>query len=102
MASRIHTKLKRTAKLDKSACAVPSWEGDTLCDDVNNNEGCNWDGGDCCQPHTWTFWNLFCEVTFRNQLKRVFEYTKEHKKCRVVFVLQLCRLEMALLLSKHY
>ena len=22
--------------------------GDGYCDDGNNNEGCNWDGGDCC------------------------------------------------------
>merc|ERR1712179_222498 len=59
--SHIQTKLVRTADLDKSMCAVPSWEGDSLCDDINNNEGCNWDGGDCCPPHSWTFWNLFCE-----------------------------------------
>ena len=52
--------------MDKSECAVPSWEGDSLCDDVNNNEGCNWDGGDCCPPHGHTYWSLFCEVSFRN------------------------------------
>ena len=22
--------------------------GDGVCDDVNNNAGCNWDKGDCC------------------------------------------------------
>ena len=64
LASHVQTKLKRTAEMDKSVCAVPSWEGDSLCDDINNNEGCNWDGGDCCPPHSWTFWNLFCEVNF--------------------------------------
>ena len=65
LTSHIQAKLTRTAGLDKSACAVPSWQGDSLCDDVNNNEGCNWDGGDCCPPHTWTFWDLFCNVSFR-------------------------------------
>ena len=23
-------------------------QGDGSCDDKNNNEACNWDGGDCC------------------------------------------------------
>ena len=29
-------------------CIVPSWRGDNYCDDGNNNEGCDYDGGDCC------------------------------------------------------
>ena len=29
-------------------CAVPEWQGDSFCDDMNNNAACNWDGGDCC------------------------------------------------------
>ena len=29
-------------------CIVPSWRGDNYCDDGNNNEGCGYDGGDCC------------------------------------------------------
>ena len=29
-------------------CGSPQWKGDSYCDDENNNEGCNWDGGDCC------------------------------------------------------
>ena len=24
------------------------WVNDGLCDDMNNNEACNYDGGDCC------------------------------------------------------
>ena len=24
------------------------WVGDRFCDDMNNNEACNYDGGDCC------------------------------------------------------
>ena len=24
------------------------WIADSYCDDINNNVGCNFDGGDCC------------------------------------------------------
>ena len=27
---------------------IQSWIGDGWCDDENNNDGCNFDGGDCC------------------------------------------------------
>ena len=27
---------------------TPSWIGDGYCDDDNNNEGCYWDGDNCC------------------------------------------------------
>jgi len=29
-------------------CGQPSYKGDGICDDVNNNKGCEFDGGDCC------------------------------------------------------
>merc|ERR1719203_860685 len=29
-------------------CGNPMYKGDGVCDDDNNNEGCDWDGGDCC------------------------------------------------------
>ena len=29
-------------------CYDPSWHADGYCDDVNNNEACFFDGGDCC------------------------------------------------------
>jgi hypothetical protein len=29
-------------------CGHSDWAADTFCDDMNNNCGCNWDGGDCC------------------------------------------------------
>ena len=29
-------------------CGSPQWANDQWCDDENNNEGCNWDGGACC------------------------------------------------------
>jgi hypothetical protein len=27
---------------------VTPWINDNICDDANNNEACQWDGGDCC------------------------------------------------------
>ena len=30
------------------------WIGDGFCDDVNNNDQCNWDGGDCCGENVYT------------------------------------------------
>merc|ERR1712048_228191 len=32
-------------------CGLPDYKGDGNCDDVNNNKGCAYDGGDCC-PET--------------------------------------------------
>ena len=29
---------------------IGMYAGDGVCDDVNNNAGCNWDKGDCCGP----------------------------------------------------
>ena len=29
-------------------CPSPGWIGDGYCDDVTNNQYCNYDGGDCC------------------------------------------------------
>merc|ERR1712032_1762500 len=32
----------------KGKCNLPDYVGDGVCDDENNNAGCNWDKGDCC------------------------------------------------------
>ena len=29
-------------------CGSKHWANDIFCDDGNNNAGCNWDGGACC------------------------------------------------------
>ena len=29
-------------------CPNPGWIGDGYCDDITNNQYCNYDGGDCC------------------------------------------------------
>jgi len=44
-----------------AGCVVPHWKGDNLCDDENNNEGCDWDGGDCCGPDVKTTYCSKCE-----------------------------------------
>ena len=69
LSSNIHAKLTRlAAAMDKSACAIPHFKGDSYCDDINNTEGCNWDGGDCCAPHTVSSWNGYCQVSFKHKL----------------------------------
>ena len=35
--------------------------GDNYCDDENNNEGCGWDGGDCCGDNVNTQYCSACE-----------------------------------------
>ena len=35
--------------------------GDDYCDDDNNNEGCEWDGGDCCGSNVNTHYCYDCE-----------------------------------------
>ena len=29
------------------------WKGDGQCDDMNNNETCGYDGGDCCEGNVF-------------------------------------------------
>jgi len=40
-------------------CEAAAWKGDGYCDDGNNNAGCDWDGGDCCNNNNPN-WNDFC------------------------------------------
>merc|ERR1712025_860296 len=40
----------------KDKCGSPKYKGDGECDDDNNNKGCNFDGGDCCEGKT-----TYCE-----------------------------------------
>ena len=41
-------------------CRV-EWIGDGECDDVNNTEECQWDGGDCCGDDVATDYCTVCE-----------------------------------------
>ena len=42
------TKTTQTVTSTTFACGYPNWQGDKVCDDMNNNAGCDYDGGDCC------------------------------------------------------
>ena len=43
-------------------CSNQYWVADYFCDDGNNNEGCNYDGGDCCESWFGDVWGFaeFC------------------------------------------
>jgi len=43
----------------KDAPCVTSYIGDGYCDDDNNNDACQFDGGDCCDQTT-IMWNSYC------------------------------------------
>merc|ERR1712187_660227 len=42
-------KAPEAAKAAESACELEKYKGDGNCDDGNNNAGCEYDGGDCCE-----------------------------------------------------
>ena len=48
-------------------CAKPFWKGDGSCDDENNTEGCDWDGGDCCGATHKTIW---CSVSLPTYIRQ--------------------------------
>jgi len=45
-----------------AADCVTSWIGDSFCDDENNIAECEFDGGDCCEPHAHRRWNRYCNA----------------------------------------
>ena len=47
--------------VDIGICIDDGWKGDGYCDDENNNEGCEWDGGDCCGSNVDKQWCDICE-----------------------------------------
>merc|ERR1712178_526547 len=42
-------------------CGEPKYVGDGNCDDVNNNCGCGYDGGDCCGASVKTQYCTECK-----------------------------------------
>merc|ERR1711983_366616 len=44
-----------------TGCGFPQWQGDGYCDDDNNNDGCDYDGGDCCGDDVNTKFCTECE-----------------------------------------
>jgi hypothetical protein len=63
---------------DECQCVDSNLKGDNKCDPLNNNCGCDWDGGDCC---THDFETTFCS----NQDLSLC-------KCRDPFAAKLCTL----------
>merc|ERR1711962_1951484 len=43
----------------KEPNCIESYIGDGYCDDDNNNDACQYDGGDCCNQSTIQ-WNMYC------------------------------------------
>ena len=42
-------------------CEFIHYKGDGFCDDGNNNEGCEYDGGDCCGSNIDTSYCTLCQ-----------------------------------------
>ena len=42
-------------------CENKAWVGDGFCDDLTNNEACNFDGGDCCGPDVNRQYCMLCQ-----------------------------------------
>ena len=55
---------KTTTKITTivNGCGSPQWSNDKWCDDDNNNAGCNFDDGACCN-NFFNGWNTYCQVT---------------------------------------
>ena len=43
-------------------CHIEEYVGDGICDDLNNHEKCNFDGGDCCGGTTQFCVDCFCHA----------------------------------------
>ena len=48
-------------KPHRKSCEKAPFYGDGICDDGNNNEKCNWDGGDCCGKSVNTYYCTECQ-----------------------------------------
>ena len=50
-----------TTSTSSNECPYPEFVGDNYCDDPNNNEECDWDGGDCCGNNVNSNFCSVCE-----------------------------------------
>ena len=48
-------------------CGSPQWKGDNYCDDDNNNEKCEYDGGDCCGDNVKEDYCSICQCLDPNE-----------------------------------
>ena len=62
-------------------CESPQNKGDGQCDDNNNNENCEYDGGDCCGSFVDKSYCTFCQCLdpnyFKNNIGNVDQMTLE-------------------------
>merc|ERR1712223_1954089 len=70
----------------KEGCIVPSWRGDNYCDDGNNNEGCGYDGGDCCGSNVNKTYCQNCQCLDPTNIVRplILVAAGNSKDCQVV------------------
>ena len=54
---------RTTTTTTEAANCMTWWIGDSYCDAENNNAACDYDGGDCCEPHAHNWWNWYCRKT---------------------------------------
>ena len=50
-----------TTTTTAAANCITGWIGDGYCDAENNVAGCQYDGGDCCEPHAHNWWDYYCK-----------------------------------------
>ena len=66
--------------LEAEVTTTPScnqgWIGDAYCDDINNNVGCNFDGGDCCGANVNTEYCTECLCL--EEWRSIYWYVCEH------------------------
>ena len=55
------TTKKTTTSSPTDGCGSPEYAIDSLCDDENNNAGCNWDDGACCGDNVIKLYCKLCE-----------------------------------------
>ena len=49
---------------------MPNFVGDNECDDENNYESCDWDGGDCCGDDVNTTYCSLCKCLDPNAISK--------------------------------
>ena len=59
------------------SCGSPGYAEDESCDDENNNAGCNWDDGACCDNDYlwWDYWCKDCKCLDPNSKRSSFART---------------------------
>ena len=67
----------RTNIPPNEGCGSPEYAEDESCDDENNNAGCNWDDGACCDNDYpwWDYWCEDCKCLDPNQKRVPFDRT---------------------------